>query len=85
MSPHSSSHWCACPRACSQNLTDLNLTGFTGAKYDDGLQVAEVNARLQLTPYTLYGWQVSLDPTTCTLIPPRAHIPPRALIPSRAP
>ena len=42
--------WCS--------LTELNLTGFTGAAHEHGLLVHEVNVRLQQkTPFALYGWQ----------------------------
>ena len=35
-------------------LADLNLTGFVGDKYDEGITLHEANVRLRATPYVLY-------------------------------
>ena len=35
----------------------LNLMGFNGAKYDDGIPLHEIVVRLRKTPWALYGWQ----------------------------
>ena len=45
-----------CAARAWQTLGALNLTGFVGDKYADGIMVKEVHERLKLTPYELYGW-----------------------------
>ena len=41
------------------SLAALNMTGFSGAKYEDGIRVHDINVRMMKTksPYSLYGWQ----------------------------
>ena len=40
-----------------QTLANINLVGFTGRKYDEGVPVEDVKKRLKSTPFSLYGWQ----------------------------
>ena len=49
------------PTILFQTLGSLNLTGFTGPKYEEGVPVRDVKERLRGTPYELYGWQAGRE------------------------
>ena len=59
---------CAIPQLAAfvpLSLGELNLTGFSGQRYDDGLYMHDVNVRLRKTPFQVYDWQAALHRHDC--------------------